>query len=182
VHLRVADLLGDLRLGHVLDEAQAEDQPFAVVELRQHAFERQFVVDQLVALVLVADPLRGGRFVIFTADRAVERERPAVVVRLQHFEHFGRFDFQFRRDLADRGRALQLDRQRRRRFLHFGHPVVQPAWHPHGPDAVAEVALQFAEDGGGGEGGEGRAADRVEAVDRVDQAEVRHLQQVVEGL
>src|SRR6185312_16904394 len=56
------------------------------------------------------------------------------------------------------------------------------AWHPHGPDPVAEVALQFAEDGGGGEGGEGGAPGRVEAVDRVDQAEVRHLQQVVEGL
>ena len=59
---------------------------------------------------------------------------------------------------------------------------MEAARHPHGPDAVAEVALQFAEDGGGGEGGEGGAADRVEAVDRVDQAEVRHLQQVVEGL
>ena len=33
VHLRVADPLGDLRLGHVVDEAQAQDQPLALVEV-----------------------------------------------------------------------------------------------------------------------------------------------------
>ena len=31
----MADLLGDLRLGHVLDEAQPQDQPLAVVELQR---------------------------------------------------------------------------------------------------------------------------------------------------
>jgi hypothetical protein len=40
---------------------------------------------------------------------------------------------------------------------------VKAARHPHRPDAVTEVSLQFAEDGGGGEGGEGRAAGGVEA-------------------
>ena len=33
VHLRVTDLVGDLRLGHVVDEAQAQDQPLALVEV-----------------------------------------------------------------------------------------------------------------------------------------------------
>ena len=63
VHLRVADLLGDLRLGHVLDEAQPQDQPLALVEVGEGAFERELALDQLEALVLVADPLRGRRFV-----------------------------------------------------------------------------------------------------------------------
>ena len=34
VHLGVADLIGDLRLGHVVDEAQAQDQALALVEVR----------------------------------------------------------------------------------------------------------------------------------------------------
>ena len=58
----------------------------------------------------------------------------------------------------------------------------RPRGHPHGPDAVAEVALQLAEDRRRGEGGEGDAALGVEAVDRVEQAEVGDLEQVVEGL
>jgi hypothetical protein len=33
VHLRVADLLGDLRLSHVLGEAQAQHQPLALVQM-----------------------------------------------------------------------------------------------------------------------------------------------------
>src|SRR5829696_8932009 len=33
VHLGMADLLGDLGLSHVVDEAQAQDQPLALVEV-----------------------------------------------------------------------------------------------------------------------------------------------------
>jgi hypothetical protein len=60
--------------------------------------------------------------------------------------------------------------------------VVQAARYPHGPDAVAEVAFELAEDGRRGEGGEGDPARGVEAVDRVQQAEVGDLEEVVEGL
>src|SRR5215203_773341 len=59
---------------------------------------------------------------------------------------------------------------------------MQAAGDADGPDPVAEVALQLAEDRWRGEGGEGRAAIGIETVDRVDEAEARHLQQVVEGL
>jgi hypothetical protein len=55
----VADSLGDLGLGHVLDEAQLQDQALALVEVGEGAFQGELVVDQLEALVLVADPLRG---------------------------------------------------------------------------------------------------------------------------
>src|SRR5918995_6263451 len=59
VHLRMADPLGDLRLRQVLDEAELQDQPLALVEVGERPLQRQFVLDQLVAGVLVADPLRG---------------------------------------------------------------------------------------------------------------------------
>ena len=114
MHLRVADPLGDLRLGHVLDEAQPQDQPLALVEVGQGRVEGEPALDQLEALVLVADPLRGRRFVgVLAAGRPVERERAAVVVRLQHLEHVGLLELEALGDLADRGRALQLARSAR---------------------------------------------------------------------
>ena len=114
--------------------------------------------------------------------RPVERERPAVVVGLDHLEHVGRLQLEPLGDLADRGRALQLLGQLGDRFLDLGHAVVQAARHPHGPDPVAEVAFELAEDGRRGEGAEGDAAVGVEAVDGVDQGEAGDLQEVVEGL
>ncbi len=57
----------------------------------------------------LADPLRRGRFVgVVAARRPVERERPAVVVCLEHLEHVGLLQLEPLGDLADRGRALQL--------------------------------------------------------------------------
>ena len=55
--------------------------------------EGELALDQLEALVLVADPLGGRRFLgVLAADRPVERERAAVVVGLQHLEHVGRLE------------------------------------------------------------------------------------------
>ena len=62
MHLGVADPLGYLRLRQVLDEAQLQDQPLAVVEVGEGTLKGQFVLDQLVAGVFVADPLRGRGF------------------------------------------------------------------------------------------------------------------------
>ena len=104
------------------------------------------------------------------------------MVGLQHLEHVGLLELEALGDLADRGRALQLLGQLGDRFVDLRHAVVQAARDPHGPDAVAEVAFELAEDRRRGEGGEGDAALGVEAVDRVDQAEAGDLEEVVEGL
>ena len=141
------------------EEAQAQDQALALVEVGEGPLERQLVLDQLEALVLVADPLRRRRFLRFLVPhRAVERERPAVVVCLQHLQYLAGVELQPGRDLTHRRGALQLHGQLGDRFLDFGHPVVQPAGDPHGPDAVAEMPFQLAEDRRRGEGGERRAA------------------------
>ena len=49
-------------------------------------------------------------------------------------------------DLGDRRRALELVAELRDRALDRADPLLQAARHAHRPDAVAEVALQLAED------------------------------------
>ena len=75
MHLGVADALGDLRLGHVLDEAQAQDEALALLEVGQRRVEGDPALDQLEALVLFADPLRRGRLVGVLAAGAAGRVR-----------------------------------------------------------------------------------------------------------
>jgi len=104
------------------------------------------------------------------------------VVGLEHLEDVGRVDLEPLGDLRDGRRALELDGQLGDCFLHFRHPVMEAAGNADGPDPVAEMALQLAEDRRRGEGGEGGAPVGVEAVDRVDETEARDLQEVVEGL
>ncbi len=146
------------------------------------AFQRQLVLDQLESFVLVPDPLRGRRFLLVAADGPVEGERTAIVIGLEHLEHLGGVDAELLGDLADRGGALELDGQGRDRLVHLGHAIVQAARHAHRPDAVAEVALELAEDRRRGKGGEGSSAVGFETVDRVDEAEARNLEEVVERL
>src|SRR4051794_17007205 len=62
----------------------------------------------------------------------------------------------------------------RDRLLHAARDVDRPR-------AVAEMALELAEDGGDGEGGEGDAALGVVTVDSLDQAEIGDLTEVVKG-
>ena len=73
------------------------------------------------------------------------------------------------RQLGDR--AVDLQRQ-----------LLQVARHAHRPRAVAEVALDLAEDRRHRVARERDLALEVEAVDRLDQAERRDLEEVVEGL
>ena len=85
-------------------------------------------------------------------------------------------------DLADGGGMAELGRHLGVRLLDLQDPLLDVPGDVHGPAAVAEVALQLAEDGGDGEGREGGPALRVEPVDRLDQGHARHLHQVVERL
>ena len=56
MHLRDSDLLGDLRLGQTLEEAQVEDPPLALVELGEAGRQNGAV---LAHLVLVLDGSQG---------------------------------------------------------------------------------------------------------------------------
>ena len=81
-----------------------------------------------------------------------------------------------------RRRPAQPGGQLGQRPLDLEDPLLDVAGDVHRPAAVAEVALELAEDGRDREGGEGGAALGVEAVDRLDQADARDLDQVVVGL
>ena len=63
----------------------------------------------------------------------------------------------------------------------FEAEVLQAAGDVQGPGLVAEVAFEFAQDGGDGEAREFGAVAGLEAVDGFDQADGGDLEQVVEG-
>ena len=183
MHLRVADPLGDLRLGHVLDEAQLQDQALALVEVGEGPLQRQLVLDQLEALVLVADPLRGRRFFLLAADRPVERERAPVVVGLQHLEHVGRVDL----ELARRSRRPRASAAARTVSSEIAFSTsAMRSCRPRGTRTVQTRSRKwrFSSPRMVGEAKAVKGVPRlgVEAVDRVDEAEAGDLQEVVEGL
>ena len=85
-------------------------------------------------------------------------------------------------DLGDGRRALELVAELGDRVLDLADALLQAARHAQGPDAVAEVAAQLAEDRRPGEGGERHPALGVVALERRDEAEARDLDQVVARL
>src|SRR5262249_55882025 len=84
--------------------------------------------------------------------------------------------------LRDRRRALELGAHVLDQAGEHLVQLLEPTWHVHGPGAVAEVALDLADDGRDGIRPEEDAALQVEAVDRLDQADRRDLDEVVELL
>ena len=184
MHLRVADLVGDLRLGHVLDEAQAQDQPLALVELGQTP-RRARVCPSTSSKRSSSSPTHSeaGDSSVLAAGRAVERERPAVVVGLHHLEHFGLLDLEFARR-SRRPRASAAARSVSS-VVAFSTSAMR-SWRPRGTRTVQTRSRKwrFSSPRIVGEAKAVKGVPRlgVEAVDRVDQAEVGDLQQVVEGL
>ena len=85
-------------------------------------------------------------------------------------------------ELGDRGRPLELRAQVLDQAREHLVQLLEPARHVDRPGAVAEVALDLADDRRHGVGAEEDPALEVEAVDRLDQADRRDLDQVVELL
>ena len=77
---------------------------------------------------------------------------------------------------------MRLARRLGDRAVDLQRELLQVARHADGPGAVAEVALELAEDRRYRVAREGVATIGVEAVDRLQQSEARHLDQVVQRL
>ena len=103
VHLRVADLLGDLRLGQILGEAQPQDLALDLVEDPGAGIDRGPVLDQAERGVVLADPLRHRRLVArLGADRRpIEGNQPPGGARLERLQHVGLVGVEEPGDLGD---------------------------------------------------------------------------------
>jgi hypothetical protein len=160
-----------------------EDAPLALVEHSEPGLEHRPILRELVLVLLGADRLQRVDLLV-VAHRRPGRERqravgPSALERLQHLFllHVCRL-----RQLGDRRRALELHGQLldQSRELHI--QLLEAARDPHRPAAVAEVALDLADDVRSRVGRQLDATVEVEPVDRLDQSDRTDLDQVVELL
>ena len=86
------------------------------------------------------------------------------------------------RDLGDGRLPAQVGGELRDLAVDAQRELLEVARDAHGPGAVAEVALDLAEDRRDRVARERDLAGQVEPVDRLDEAEARDLEEVVEGL
>ena len=84
--------------------------------------------------------------------------------------------------LVDRRRAAELVGEVVARLGHLELELLRPARDVERPRAIAEVALDLAEDGGCRVRGEAHVARQVEAVDGLHDPDARDLDEVVERL
>src|SRR5205085_4504987 len=85
-------------------------------------------------------------------------------------------------DVGDGGGSTEFLRQGGGGLVDVEFEFLQPAGYPDVPGAVAEVAFDFADDGGYRVGGEVVAVFGVEPVDGFDQSDGGDLDQVVDRL
>src|SRR4051794_39486151 len=184
MHLRDADLLRDLCLRQTLFESHTEYFPFALRKSLECGLERCALLGPLELLVLGADRLHRVVVVVVATTARPARERDGRIGRagFHRFEHLLRRRLEFSRDLGDRRRALELDRQALDRAGHLRVELLQAARHPDGPALVAEVALDLADHVRRRVGGERDLALEVVAVDRLQQADRADLLDVLERL
>src|SRR5262249_31118163 len=183
VHLRDADLLRDLRLRQPFEEAQVEDRPLAVVEHAKAGLEQRAVLRDLVLVLDLAERLeRIELLAVLLAAALRQREGRVRAAGLERLEHFFLFDACGLRELGDRRRAAELNGQLLDQLREADVQLLEPARHAHSPAAVAEMALDLADDVRRRVRRELDAAREVEAVDRLDQPDRPDLHEVVQLL
>src|SRR5436190_2091956 len=183
VHLRDPDLLRDLRLREPLEEAQVQDLPLPVVEDAETGREHGPILRDLVLVLLRPDRLeRVELAVLVGAAAGRERQRAVRAPALERLEHLLLLDAGGLRELADRGRAAELDRQLLDQARELDVQLLEAARHAYRPALVAEVPLDLADDVGRRVRRQLDAAVEIEAVDRLDQADRADLDEILELL
>ena len=184
LHLGDADLLGDLRLGQVLDEAQRQHLALALRELTRGG----------------ARPSPGRRPACSAGSSSpnVSTTMPpspspsscgassedAWWARAVSSDSSTSSTLSSRYSASSwhRGRPPRLRAQPLLRLLDLDRPLLRTTGHVHRPAEVAEVALELAQDRRHRERRERRAPAAVIPVHGLDQTQARHLQQIVERL
>src|SRR5919201_5030052 len=183
VHLRDPHLLGDLRLGQALEEPQVEDLPLPFVQGAEAGREHGPVLRDLVLVLLGAERLQRVNLALLVLARARRKgERAVGATALERLQHLLLADLRRLGELGNRGRAAELDRELLQQPRELDVELLEPARDAHRPAAVAEVALDLADDVRRRVGGQLDAAVDVEAVDRLDQADRADLDEILEML
>src|SRR5579872_6903518 len=178
MHLADAELLGDLGLGQIVLEAQLQDQLLAPRELREIGGEQHAAFGVPELLVLAPEMATQGVVVL---PRRIEGGGAVRLSRLQRLEHVLFRCAGHLGELLDCGGASEALRQVADRLTEVQVELLDATGGPHGPAAVAEVALQLADDRRRGVARELHPTLGVEPVHRLDEGERAHLVEVVEG-
>ena len=179
VHLRDPDVRGDLRLGEPLEEAQLDDPALPLVERVEPRLDEQAVLDLGEPAVVDAEDVLHRLVVRLAAERLGERPSRVGLRGLQRLDDLVLVGAGRLRELRDRRGPAELRRLRLDRSREPDAELLDPARHVERPRAVAEVALDLADDGRHRVRGELHLALGVEALDREQQADRADLDEVL---
>ena len=184
LHLRDADALADLGLGEVLLEAQPQHLALARGHGAQELGERRALLGPREALLVGARPCRRA------SRRPRRRCRAASSSEVARYAPEASSASSTSSCVDPTAPAISATVGARRRSSESSttsrstlqRELLEVARDPHGPRAVAEVALDLAEDRRDRVARERHLARQVEAVDRLHEAQRRDLEEVVERL
>lgn len=181
-HLRGVQLVGDLRLRPAAVEIPADDVPGSGRQSLDGGPQCHPVAHRFQCLVSRAEQILLLAAVFVGPGRPVQGVRPVRRHAPLGRAHVHRVDPECRGELALRGPPVQTLRQVVADAGDLQAALLQPPRHVHTPHPVPEVALQLAEDRGGGVAGEAGTPVRIVCVHGLDECERCDLLQVVQGL
>src|SRR5262249_19003527 len=162
---------------------QVKNRALALVEDPEAGREDRAVLGHLVLVLLRAERLERIEVALVVHARPRgQRQRAVGAATLQRLEDLLLRDLGGLRKLGDRGGAPQLDGLLLEQPRELDVQLLQAARHADGPAAVAEVALDLADDVRRGVGGQLDAAVDVEPVDRLDEPDRADLDEIFELL
>jgi len=183
VHLREADDLADLALGHVPHEAELENPTLLARQLAPSGGEGLALGDGGVAVVAAPDDIQQRRAVVAVGrGGGVERDGLVAAGRLVRLQQLLGAAADGRGHLTNAGRAAKLLRQPLALARGLQRALLQVARDVKRPALVAEVALQLAEDRRRGVAGKAGTTARLVAVDRLQEPDVGDLDQILDRL
>src|SRR5206468_2149918 len=142
--------------------------------------ERRLLLDASERAVVAADDVESAREVLVLAsDRSVERDGVVGLGDLKAVEHLLLTHLEVEREFvhprAPSGAAAYLLLG----LVDLSRALLGAAVDVEGPRAIAEVALELADDRRHRERGEGEAPIGIEALDRLDEPQARDLEEIV---
>ncbi|OPZ85707.1 MAG: hypothetical protein BWY76_01299 [bacterium ADurb.Bin429] len=184
VHLRDMEFFRDVGLRPTFEEAEDDDLPFARGEAADGVFQARAHAQLLEGGVFFTDVVfqARARVIVIIAELVIQRHQLVEVAEFHAFQRFFEAGADGIGHFLHGGRAVQLQGELLHRLIRGEVHLLQAARHFDSPAAVAEVALDLPDDGGGGEGGETDAAFGVKAVNGMHEANGAHADEVIERL